>query len=376
MKTCDEMMNSLYERRAQYVTAQRKKKKVLVSAGATLCAVSLLGGSVWYLNRPQHDIPVIPTPDENEVTTTTVAVPTEGENTTTTTESMVPTTNITTDGGIVTPPTTAPTTVPAPSKPTATQAPTTGKTEPPKTTPNKTEPSKTNPTQPTASQTKPTATQTKPTTLPTTTPTVPQKIVITADEPDTYDLGLPEIPLKEYPRISPALQEKMKIYSGVDVLYSVIVEVLVTNEQGEYINNLPYNNAELLQLAEEREIAYQEFVDAKEQFGWTEDVLNKQSVFKDIARQYSKRLEELKNEYFSLFIDERLQAFHEWSNQTLIPLSTDTRFYPIFASDPNHAFFMDLTADEINELAKHDGYRIRLVFPGGDGEIVVPDMPE
>ena len=62
MKTCDEMVNSLFERRAQYVTAQRKKKKLLASAGATLCAVSLLGGSVWYLNRPTHDIPVTPPP--------------------------------------------------------------------------------------------------------------------------------------------------------------------------------------------------------------------------------------------------------------------------------------------------------------------------
>ena len=368
MKTCDEMMNSLFERRAQYVTAQRKKKKVLASAGATLCAVSLLGGSVWYLNRPQHDIPVTLDPDENTVITTTAA-PTEQDVTTTTADT--PTTETTTDGGIVAPSTTVTTVVP-----TTTAKPTTSKTQPPATTPSKTEPSNTNPTQPTVSQTKPTATQTKPTTLPTTTPTVPQKIVITADEPDTYDLGFSEMPLKEYPRISPALQEKMKAYSGVDVLYSVIVEVLVPNEQGEYINNLPYNNAELLQLAEEREIAYQEFIDAKEQYGWTEDVLNKQSVFKDIARQYSKRLEELRNEYFSLFIDEQLNAFHEWSNQTPIPLSTDTKFYPLFARDPNHAFFMELTADEIYELAKHDGYRIRLVFPGGDGEIVVPDMPE
>ena len=36
------------------------------------------------------------------------------------------------------------------------------------------------------------------------------------------------------------------------------------------------------------------------QQSWTEDVLNKQSVYKDIARQYGQRLEKLKNEYFSL----------------------------------------------------------------------------
>ena len=342
MKTCDEMVNSLLERRKQYVAAQKKRNRILSGAAVSLCVVALVGVILWKLPSATEQLPV------------TMGDTTSATSNTTATPAPVITT---TDGGIVIPTTTA-TSASAPSQ-----------------------------TEPTVTQTRPTVTHTIPTTLPTiiptqskpqptTTPTVPQKIVITADEPDTYDLGLSEMPLKEYPRISPALQEKMKAYSGVDVLYSVIVEVLVTNEQGELINNLPYNNAELLQLAEEREIAYQEFIDAKEQYGWTEDVLNKQSVFKDIARQYSKRLEELKNEYFSLFIDEQLNAFHEWSNQTPIPLSTDTKFYPLFALDPNHAFFMELTADEIYELAKHEGYRIRLVFPGGDGEIVVPDMPE
>ena len=342
MKTCDEMVNSLLKRREQYAATQKKKKRVLVSTIASLCVVAMVGVTMWKM------------PSATEQPPMTMGDTTSATSNTTATPAPVITT---TDGGIVIPTTTA-TSASAPSQ-----------------------------TEPTVTQTRPTVTHTIPTTLPTsiptqskpqptTTPTVPQKIVITADEPDTYDLGLSEMPLKEYPRISPALQEKMKAYSGVDVLYSVIVEVLVTNEQGEYINNLPYNNAELLQLAEEREIAYQEFIDAKGQYGWTEDVLNKQSVFKDVARQYTKRLEELKNEYFSLFIDEQLNAFHEWSNQTPIPLSTDTKFYPLFALNPNHAFFMELTADEIYELAKHEGYRIRLVFPGGDGEIVVPDMPE
>ncbi len=339
MKTCDEMVHSLLERRKQYMAARRKRNRILSGAAVSLCVVALVGVILWKLPSATEQPPV------------TMGDTTSATSNTTATPAPVITT---TDGGIVIPTTTA-TSASAPSQ-----------------------------TEPTVTQTRPTVTHTIPTTLPTiiptqskpqptTTPTVPQKIVITADEPDTYDLGLSEMPLKEYPRISPALQEKMKAYSGVDVLYSVIVEVLVTNEQGEYINNLPYNNAELLQLAEEREIAYQEFIDAKEQYGWTEDVLNKQSVFKDIARQYSKRLEELKNEYFSLFIDEQLNAFHEWSNQTPIPLSTDTKFYPLFALDPNHAFFMELTADEIDELAKHEGYRIRLVFLGGDISVDIPE---
>ena len=42
MKTCDEMVNSLLERRAQYVSAQKKKKKVLASAIASLCVVAMV----------------------------------------------------------------------------------------------------------------------------------------------------------------------------------------------------------------------------------------------------------------------------------------------------------------------------------------------
>lgn len=342
MKSYREIADSVFARREQYIARQRKKKQLVARATVSVSSVALVALVGVGLFKNDVFRAVLPISDGSSTTTTVTVttVPADALSTTTSADATHDTTGEqTTDS----------------THPTATQ----------------TQPTATQ-TQPTVSQTKPTATQTKPTTLPTT-PTVPQKIVITADEPDTYDLGLSEMPLKEYPRISPALQDKMKTYSGVDVLYSVIVEVLVTNEQGEYINNLPYNNAELLQLAEEREIAYQEFVDAKEQYGWTEDVLNKQSVYKDIARQYSQRLEKLKNEYFSLFIDVQLKAFYEWSNQTPIPLSTDTRFYPIFASDPNHAFFMDLTADEINELAKHDGYRIRLVFPGGDPVLVLPE---
>ena len=82
MKSYREIADSVFARREQYVIAQRKRKKLLASAGATLCAVSLLGGSVWYLNRPTHDIPVVPATDDGTVTTT---VTTEGEDTTTTT---------------------------------------------------------------------------------------------------------------------------------------------------------------------------------------------------------------------------------------------------------------------------------------------------
>ena len=47
MKTCDEMMHSLLERREQYVAAQRKKNRMLAGAAASLCVVALVGVTVW-----------------------------------------------------------------------------------------------------------------------------------------------------------------------------------------------------------------------------------------------------------------------------------------------------------------------------------------
>ena len=47
MKTCDEMVNSLLERRAQYVSAQKKKKRVLVGTIASFCVVAVVGVAVW-----------------------------------------------------------------------------------------------------------------------------------------------------------------------------------------------------------------------------------------------------------------------------------------------------------------------------------------
>ncbi len=47
MKTCDEMMQSLLERREAYRTAQKKKKTVLLSVTSTLCVVALMGVVLW-----------------------------------------------------------------------------------------------------------------------------------------------------------------------------------------------------------------------------------------------------------------------------------------------------------------------------------------
>lgn len=50
MKSCDEMVNSLFERREQYITEQRKKRKVVIRTVTSMCCVcmvALLGFGAW-----------------------------------------------------------------------------------------------------------------------------------------------------------------------------------------------------------------------------------------------------------------------------------------------------------------------------------------
>lgn len=71
MKTCDEMVNSLLERRALYVSAQKKKKKVLVSTIASFCVVAVVGVAVWKMPSVTEQPPVAPDDQQNSTTQTT-----------------------------------------------------------------------------------------------------------------------------------------------------------------------------------------------------------------------------------------------------------------------------------------------------------------
>ena len=79
MKNYDETVDTVFDRIRAYNVKKKRRTVLACRITAACCAVTLLGGSVWYLNRPTHDIPVTITPDENEVTATTTTA-----NTTTT----------------------------------------------------------------------------------------------------------------------------------------------------------------------------------------------------------------------------------------------------------------------------------------------------
>lgn len=50
MKNCDEMVNSLFERREQYITEQKRKRKVITRTAASVCCicfVAVLSYGIW-----------------------------------------------------------------------------------------------------------------------------------------------------------------------------------------------------------------------------------------------------------------------------------------------------------------------------------------
>ena len=401
MKTCDEMVNSLLERRAQYVSAQKKKKKLLASAGATLCAVSLLGGSVWYLNRPQHDIPVTPAADDDAVTTTVTTAPTEQDVTTTTT--MVDTPTTTTTAAIVAPPTTVvPTTV----------APTTGKTEPPKSSNTK---------QSATGYIPPLPTTTQPTT------TLPKKKVITG-----VDTGWDFVDAGSLPVFSHLLREMMDLYKDKDVLYGVVIYIEPPKLTVEQLIELGYQNpTEEQRIENEMWSAQDDFCYDDAIFGLYEDHAEKLAIYYDARDRWLKyhfekygNVEDIENEairlrkmgtmasyealelevqatilqragepgwgellrkaeekhkearsYFMQVHEMRSKAQAEYHKKKFKELSdallAQGDAEPIAdPANPYEHYYAELSAEQLNALAAHGGYAFRLASEPKTGFII------
>ena len=74
MKTYDETVSAVFDRINDYNVKKKRRTVLACRVTAACCAVSLLGGSVWYLNRPTHNIPGS-VPDDTPQTTTTTKKP-------------------------------------------------------------------------------------------------------------------------------------------------------------------------------------------------------------------------------------------------------------------------------------------------------------
>ena len=315
MKNYDETVDTVFDRIRDYNVKKKRRTVLACRITAACCAVTLLGGSVWYLNRPTHDIPVTLAPDKNEVTTT--AAPTEGEATATTTTTVNTTAGTTTDGGIVTPPTT---TVPAPSK-----------IEPPKTT--------------------------------ATTTAVKDKLVITADEPDDEVLDS-----SNGKRISSALQQKMELYKGADVSYAVIAVISITQEDRD--KGWWSLNEEVAQFHEEYQRIDAAFYEEAKRLNPDYSPHDKDEdikVWTDTMRANKEYLNANTDKFLALYY----QYYPAFNNIILERRSEELKkvcdMDPIdvlselnFPSNSYRAYYVELTAEAINALAEQGGYTFTL----------------
>lgn len=348
MKSYREIADLVFERREQYVIAQRKKKKLLAGVGATLCAVSLLGGSVWYLNTPRHDIPVTIAPDDDAVTTAVTAAPTEQNVTSTTVDTL--TTNTTTDGGIVTPPTTV-----APSKPTETGAPTAGKTEPPTTTVT------TGSTGFVTGYIPPIPTTTQPTIS-----TGSDRLLITGDDSDNHRYDESTFNKKER-YITPALQRKMKEYKNKDVLYAVIVTLPVTNEDRN--EDFWASTEELVQFRKE----YRDVQDAFKEEAllhnptwdggnpnhievWTDTMRANYEYWLTLVKKEQELNGQPRADYLQLVLNQRFEVLKDLCDKEPVVVTCGQGVYGAYES----TYYAELTAEAINTLAAQGGYVFRL----------------
>ena len=234
----------------------------------------------------------------------------------------------------------------------------------------KTEPTKNTTTGKDKPTTKPTTGKTKPTTKtePTKTTATTEKKwpVIVADKPS--------IPVDEYPdSVCPLLKIKMEQYKGVDVKYSVIVEIYYPNKERDYEVFLQ-NHENLAQVHKE----YYDLNDALEaEAKRISPNYPADRIWNDKMREINARMDEildemnaLEDEYFGTFAtnlwNQRRDTLSKIAGAKLVPISTDSKYVTHVARNTNEAFFVELTAEEITALEKDGGFLLRLKYPGGD----------
>ena len=192
---------------------------------------------------------------------------------------------------------------------------------------------------------------------------------IVADSDDDYGIELEDLKSREERYISNALLEKMQTYRGTNAVYKVIVEIIIT---GEDINEFSADEED-----EELLLLYDQFVKASEDYegalaklvgvdeGREElyeqlEIEEKEKIKKELSRKYDECLRKLEDEYYGKIANTRLEYATELSETAPVLITEESGVYIYAAYKSEYAFFMDLSADDINELAGKGGYVFRL----------------
>ena len=88
-----------------------------------------------------------------------------------------------------------------------------------------------------------------------------------------------------------------------------------------------------------------------------DEINEKEKIAKDLQRKCDERREKLYAEYCENIVNIRLEYASKLSETAPILISDES---DIYAAYKQQAYFMDLTADDINDLSEKGGYLFRL----------------
>ncbi len=189
---------------------------------------------------------------------------------------------------------------------------------------------------------------------------------IVADNDDTYGLELEDLKSRDEKYISPSLLEKMQTYHGTNAVYRVIVEILITAED---YDEFTVTDEELLMLEEQENEAFEAYEkalaslkgvsDESERAVIVNEINEKEKIARDLQRKCDECREKLNAEYCENIVNARLEYASNRSKTAPILISDESDVL-IYAAYKQQAYFMDLTAKDINDLAEKGGYLLRL----------------
>ena len=207
-------------------------------------------------------------------------------------------------------------------------------------------------------------------------------IYVTGDENDvgkvegSFDNAVSLIGKDTY--LSPKLKAKMdfyKDYKDAEVIYRVIAVLRGTTKDYEDYAEFEKNNKpeELVRAEQEYQAAWDKYQEAHDYFmkhgnmnnpGWQQLFSNVEQTYaaaKELERVCEKTRAQCQNEYLQKIFAERIKEAAELSEK-----EPELVYTSVYLESIQNNYYMDLTAEEINTLAKKEGYYYFTLAPSSE----------
>ncbi|MBQ9841966.1 MAG: hypothetical protein IJO42_02525 [Clostridia bacterium] len=198
----------------------------------------------------------------------------------------------------------------------------------------------------------------------TTTGETTEPYILVGGEEDSSSLSNSSIPSLNDRLVSPALEAKMKEYRDVNAVFQVVVFSAITVEDEDECDNFVEADKEYQSLLKQYKEAKKAEKKASDRLHESrvnnddpeiqavllEEYLKAEEVFNDLSHKRHMLREELWEKYYDTIEKERISYAAKYSKTE--PIYGYGRF--------GTGYYMELTADAINELADRGGYDFNL----------------